>query len=131
MFKCKICWVAMTLLVLSGCGNTMAGAEKDTRAGGENTAQGAKQASDRAMDTAGNLSAAATLTPKIKLAIAADSQLNDPRNSINVDSTATLVSLDGFVATSSLKDLAGEIAMKALADAGAKQTFENNLVVKP
>lgn len=81
----------------------------------------------KAVDTA---TAATVLTPRLKSAITADKELNDPRNLINVDSNDTAVTLDGHVSSGLLRTKAEEIVKAEMSKAGANQRVINNLEVK-
>ncbi len=116
--------------------NTAAAAKE----AGAKTAEAAKNTADRvgsATDKAvGDMAAATkngadalTLTPKVKAAIIADTELNNTANKINVDSGDNKVVLNGNVTTEALKQKAGQIAEKAVKDAGATNTVTNNLTV--
>ena len=116
---------------LFGCGNTANGIEKDAEANGEKASKSIENASNSTAEATKDASAAAILTPKIKLAITAETLLNDSKNEINVDSTEEKVMLEGHVSSEKLKELAGSIAMKVLKDSNAKQTVDNQLKVMP
>ncbi len=98
---------------------------------GQKAAEGTQNAAQGAATTASNLEAAALLTPKVKLAISADKQLNDPANVINVNSTEMTVTLVGHVTSAILKEQAGAIATKILIENNAKQSLDNQLEIKP
>lgn len=102
----------------------------DTEAKAEDAsmkAKGAMEGLGKAVDTA---TAATVLTPRLKSAITADKDLNDPRNLINVDSNDTTVTLDGHVYSGILRTKAEEIVRAEMSKAGAKQKIVNNLDVR-
>ena len=107
---------------------------------GAKTADAAQKTADRvgsaAQKATGDIAAATkngadalTLTPKVKAAIIADTELNNTANKINVESGDNKVVLNGNVTTDALKKKAGQIAEKAVKDAGASNTVTNNLTV--
>ncbi|MEQ1823833.1 MAG: BON domain-containing protein [Fimbriimonadaceae bacterium] len=98
---------------------------------GQKAAENTQNAAEGASTTASNLEAAAMLTPKVKLAISADKQLNDPTNMINVNSSEEMVTLEGHVTSAILKEQAGSIASKVLTENNAKQSLDNKLEIKP
>ena len=114
-----------------GCQNTAEGVAEDSQNAGKAIETGAKEAADATKDAAKDASAALSLTPKVKNAIVADAQLNDPKNNIDVDSKDNVVHLKGHVTSSALKTKAGEIAQKVLNDANATDKLSNELVVQP
>ena len=105
--------------------------KKDTESNNEKAAASTKEMTDNASTNVQDTTAATILTPKIKLALAADVLLNDSKNLIDVSSTAVLVKLDGHVSSQTLKDLAEKIATKVMKYSASKQTLENHLVVQP
>jgi osmotically-inducible protein OsmY len=126
----------------SGCRNTADGVKEDAsnnaasmKEAGDKAAESTKNAGDRmasATEKASkNTADALTLTPKIKKAITDDALLNNTANLINVESGDDSVTLKGYVKTQAMKKLAGEIAQKAITDAGAKNTLVNELMIKP
>lgn len=132
---------AIIALASIGCSKTAEGLKEDARAdsinasktikdGLDNGANMAKNAAVEAKEATKNLSAAATLTPRIKNAINADSRLNDDKNSIDVDSTKEKVTLSGHVSRQSLKALVGQIAKEEMTKAKADQKLINNLVIE-
>ncbi len=127
---------------LSGCKNTAEGIKEDSAQNAESakeTGEKASAATQRATDRLGsatekmgkNAGSALTLTPKIKKAITDNKTLNNTANLIDVESGDNEVRLTGHVLTEKMKSLAGEIAEKAIADAGAKNELLNELKVKP
>lgn len=102
----------------------------ETEAKAEDASMKAREAMEgvgKAVDTA---AAATVLTPRLKSAITANKELNDPRNLINVDSNDTTVTLDGWVHAGILRTKAEEIVKAELSKAGAKQKIVNNLEVR-
>lgn len=99
----------------------------------ENTAQNAGQAVENTAQGAANetqdAAAAVILTPKVKNAIIADAALNDPKNTINVDTENQIVYLKGTVASEQLKQRAQAVAQKVLTDSKSSATLENQLTV--
>jgi predicted small secreted protein len=114
-----------------GCQNTAEGVAEDTQTAGKAIETGAREAADATKDAAKDTSAALTLTPKVKNAIVADTQLNDPKNEIDVDSKDNVVHLKGHVTSAALKTKAGEIAQRVLTDAHATDKLSNELEVRP
>ena len=114
-----------------GCGNTAEGVKQDTEINREKAAEQTQDIGKAADEAGKDLGAASMLTPKVKLAISADSRLNDAKNLINVDSTNERVMLEGHVTSQALKTLAGEITAKVLKDNNAHQPVENKLEIKP
>ncbi len=98
-----------------------------------NAAVATKEAADKAAvatEKAGkNTSDALTLTPKVKLAIINDSELNNVKNLVNVNSGNNQVRLDGHVLTNEMKKRAGMIAQKTVKEANSPDMVENNLKV--
>jgi osmotically-inducible protein OsmY len=117
--------------ILYGCSNTADGMKEDTEANAESTAKAAQDAGKGMSESGQAVEAATLLTPKIKLAIAADTLLNDSKNLIDVTSTKDMVTLEGHVTGNDLKVLAGKIAQKVLTENNASQPLENKLEVKP
>lgn len=114
----KLCLALVAAFaVLAGCSNTAEGVAEDT-----------KNNVDRASETMEEGGAAA-LTPRIKSAIVADSELNDEKNQIDVDTTEEKVELKGHVATQELRTKAEQIARDVMKDAEAKQELVNSLEV--
>ncbi|MBC7527205.1 MAG: BON domain-containing protein [Chthonomonadaceae bacterium] len=136
---------------LVGCGNTADGAAKDaseaadatvktTKKAGDAVAKGAVEAGktvDEATkgtqevvkEGAKNTSAALTLTPKVKAAILADTELSATGNSIDVDSAENIVHLKGTVTSAALKKKAETVAKKVLTDLNATDKVSNELMV--
>ena len=119
------------LLILAGCQNTSEGLKKDAEINSENAAQEAQKMSKDANELGKDLSAAAALTPKITIAFTADKDLNDPKNSLNVDSNDEKVILKGHVTSATLKVRAEEIAAKVLKENNAHQSLENQIEIQP
>lgn len=119
------------LLILAGCQNTSDGLKKDAEINSENAAQEAQKMSKDANELGKDLSAATALTPKITLAFTADKELNDPKNSLNVDSNDEKVTLKGHVTSAMLKARAEELAAKVLKENNAHQKLENQIEIQP
>lgn len=129
-----------TALGFAGCHNTAEGAGQDAvkdthelsaatqRAVNSSDKMGQRAGADIKSD-ARNFSAATTLTPKVKLAITSDKELNDRRNVINVDSESSVVHVKGHVYDQAMKARAGQIAHRALNQAHATDTLSNELTV--
>jgi osmotically-inducible protein OsmY len=130
-------WIELSALALVigfgaiGCQNTAEGVEQDASQIGQKTAETVDKAGDAAREGAKDASAAIALTPKVKNAIVADTQLNDPSNVIDVDSADNIVHLKGHVTSEALKQKAGEIAQRVLDEAKATDKLSNELVVQP
>ncbi len=148
---------AAALLLFSmgvvGCSNTAEGAKEDTAkdtqavgAAADRAANAVNNAADRAAsatqkaaanvadatkDTAKNTAEATEITPKVKLAITNDKQLNDTRNLINVDSKDGVVHLKGHVISDAEKQHAEQVATQTLKEANSTDTVSNELTVKP
>lgn len=105
--------------------------KKDNEQNKENTSSTLENAKDGMKDAGAAMGAATMLTPKVKLAITSNELLNDPANLIDIESTPDVVSLTGHVTTPQLKELATELAAKAIKDDGQTQKVENKLEVKP
>jgi len=114
-----------------GCQNTAEGVAEDSQKAGKVIETGAKEAADATKDAAKDASAALALTPKVKNAIIADTQMADPKNDIDVDSADNIVHLKGHVTSAALKTKAGEIAQRVLNEAKATDKLSNELVVQP
>ncbi|WP_395144545.1 hypothetical protein [Armatimonas sp.] len=126
----------------SGCKNTAEGIKEDTAQNAESAKESGEKASvatQKATERLGsatekmgkNTGDALTLTPRIKLAITDDKTLNNTANLIDVESGDNEVRLTGHVLTEAMKSLAGTIAQKTIAQAGAKNLLVNELKVKP
>ena len=123
--------IASILLgLLIGCGNTAEGMKKDNEIARQDVASGASNMMDDASNSSPQMGIAAILTPKIKLAISGDKTLNADGNSINVNSTAEKVTLEGHVTSEAMKTLAGEIALQTLKANDANQPVDNQLIVQ-
>ncbi len=84
---------------------------------------------DATKDAGKNATGALEVTPKVKLAIVADKDLNDTHNKINVNTKDGVVHLVGTVANGSMKKKATAVATKALKDLNATDTVSNELTV--
>jgi osmotically-inducible protein OsmY len=114
-----------------GCQKTAEGVEEDASKIGQEASQVAQKTGEAVKEGAKDASAALALTPKVKNAITADAALNDTRNLIDVDSADNVVHLKGHVISQALKDKAGAIAKKVIAESKATDTVSNELVVQP
>jgi osmotically-inducible protein OsmY len=120
--------IALMSFGLFGCNDTAAGMAEDTKENAAVVEKGAENMAEDVGEVAENASAS-TLTPRIKSALVANPITNDPKVSINVESTADMVTLNGHVTTQKQKDEAGEITKQILKEVGATQKFENKLEV--
>jgi len=93
------------------------------------TNKAADAAKDATKDAGKTITAATEVTPKVKLAIVADKDLNDTHNLINVDTKDGTVHLTGHVANNAMKKKAGMIAEKTLKDLNATDKVSNELTV--
>jgi osmotically-inducible protein OsmY len=93
------------------------------------TEKAAASASQAAKETGSNVEDATTLTPKVKLAITSDSELNNTKNLINVDTANDVVHLKGHVMTNRMKQRAGTIAEKTVKASHSSDTVSNELKV--
>lgn len=112
-----------------GCSNTAEGVKEDASNAGQKVSEAGEKAADATKDAAKNTGEALGVTPKVKTAITADSQLNDTRNLIDVDSKDNVVHLKGHVVNNDMKKHAGEVAQKAMTDAGITDKLSNELTV--
>ena len=103
----------------ANAGKAVAGAADNVGAGAMGAMKDGAKALSGSLDTA-----------KVKAAIVADSTLNDPKNDINVDTTATAVMLKGHVVNNAMKMKAGDIAAKAVKESGSNLPLKNMLLVK-
>lgn len=131
----------MLLSVASGCPNTAEGMAQDGKVAaaasseasekmGEKTAQAARDSNRSAGKMGRNAVAALEVTPRVKTALTADTGLNDAKNHIDVDSMDGVVHLKGYVSSAALKRKAGEIAEKAIRDAGGTDKVSNELTIQ-
>ena len=97
---------------------------------GDATKKVADATTTAAKDAGKTATAVTEVTPKVKLAIVADKELNDTRNLINVNTKDGVVHLVGHVASDHLKNKAGALAGKTLKDMNATDTVSNELTVK-
>ncbi|MCW3096041.1 MAG: hypothetical protein JWL77_1659 [Chthonomonadaceae bacterium] len=104
-----------------------------TKKAADATADASKKVADATTDAAKDagktVTAATEVTPKVKLAIVADKDLNDTHNLINVDTKDGVVHLTGHVANNEMKKKAGMIASKTLKDMNATDKVSNELTV--
>ena len=82
-----------------------------------------------AHDAGQTVTAATEVTPKVKLAIVADKDLNDSHNKINVNTADGTVHITGNVANNAMKKKATMIAEKTLKDMNATDKVSNELTV--
>jgi osmotically-inducible protein OsmY len=126
---------------IAGCQNTAEGAKEDaakdttavsTAAGNaaDATKNAAVNAADATKDAAATAGDKLSMTPKVKTAILANAKLNDPKNSINVDTGTGVVYLKGHVVSNDDKKLATDIAEKTIKDAGGTDKVMNQLTVE-
>ena len=94
----RVTIAALAVGALSGCPNTTDGISKDSKVAAENTAEATEKAGENAAKSAmkagaaakelgHNVTAALEVTPRVKTALTADSELNDAKNHIDVDSS--------------------------------------------
>lgn len=106
-----------------------------TKKAADATGAAAKTAVDAtttaAKDAGKTVTAATEVTPKVKLAIVADKDLNNPANHININTKDGICHITGHVTSNSLKAKAGTIVTKALADLNATDKASNELTVSP
>ena len=74
---------------------------------------------------------ALNITPRVKGAIIADSQLNNPRNHINVNTKDYVLHLKGHVYSAALKSRAGRIAARKLSKMHKNYKISNELAISP
>jgi osmotically-inducible protein OsmY len=72
---------------------------------------------------------ALSITPRVKGAIIADSQLNDRRNHINVDTKDYVLHLKGHVYSQAIKSRAGRIAARKLKEMHKNYRVSNELSI--
>ncbi len=123
--------LSLCLYATTGCNDTAKGVEKDSKEAGAAVEEGAAVAGENIKEGAGDIGAAATLTPMIKSAIVANPILNDNGNMIDVDSTDNGVRLKGTVVSEEVKKMAEQMAAKIMAENKSDQKLINELVVKP
>ena len=144
---------ALGMFLAAGCQNTAEGVkddaakntaavEKSAEVAGEKAAQAVETAGEKTAQAAANagktmanagqdVTGALQVTPMVKTAIAADTDLNDAKNKIDVDSKDGIVHLKGHVTTNELKKRAGEIAEKTIKDNKGTDKVMNQLLVQP
>lgn len=121
---------SLAVFAIVGCENTAQGIQRDSAEIGHRAADVAVKTSEDLKAGVENVTAAVTLTHRIKVAILANPNLNDIGNLIDVDSTRDKVILSGHVKSQSAKDEAESIARKVLADENATQSLVNNLTIQ-
>lgn len=141
------------MAMLSGCPNTAEGVAEDSAKAGEAISQTAEKTGEAASDAAQragqtmaktaddatksaavggkNIAGALQVTPLVKTAISADTELNDPKNKIDVDSKDGVVHLKGHVTSNSLKAKATKIAEERIKENNGTDKVINQLLVKP
>jgi len=135
-----IALLAFASLGLIGCNDTAAGMAEDskentqavadsTKEAAENVQEGAEKAADDVAEMGKGI-AASTLTTRIKSALIANPITNESNVKIDVESTAEMVTLNGYVVTQKQKDEAEQIAKEIIRETGATQKFVNKLEVK-
>jgi len=120
------CCLAGAGFGIIGCQNTAEGVKQDAA----NTGAAVQTGAEKMGEAAKNAGEAATVTPKVKSAITADSKLNDPKNLIDVDTKEGTVYLKGHVINNEEKKLAGDIAAKAVKENGSNEKIMNQLTVE-
>ena len=104
-----------------------------TKKAGDAAVVATKNAADAttaaAKDAGKTATGALEVTPKVKLAILADKDLNDPKNHINIDTKDGIVHITGSVQNNADKKKAGMIADKTLKDMNATDKVSNELTV--
>ncbi len=98
---------------------------------GQAAAQATKEAGAAAKDAGKEVSGALQVTPLVKTALAADPDINDPKNKIDVDTADGVVHLKGHVINNTLKARATEIAQKTLKERQRTDKVVNQLLVQP
>ncbi len=121
--------IAIMSLGLFACNDTAAGMAEDTKENAEVVEKKSEEMAEDVGEAAEN-AVASTLSTRIKAALVANPITNDPAVSINVNSTADVVTLEGHVATEKQKSEAAEIANQILKETDAKQKLDNKLEVK-
>ncbi|MGC4042818.1 MAG: BON domain-containing protein [Armatimonas sp.] len=106
-------------------------AAKTASDAGQAAAQATQKMGDAAAGAGKEIAGGGVVTPQVKLAIAADSDLNDPKNKIDVDTADGVVHLKGHVINNALKKKAGEIAEKSIKDSKRTDKVVNQLLVQP
>lgn len=130
----------LACLPLTGCGNTLKGAQQDTANDAQKTADAANQAAastaaaarkagQAVKDVPQDVDSAAAVTPEVKTAIIRDPVLNDPRNSINVNSHDHVTHLTGHVLSADMKTRAAEDAQTVLTKRHPNYKVSNELTV--
>lgn len=125
---------------LFGCSHTEAGLEQDARQNApvvqkaaDNAEAAAKRAAmnveDASKKAAKSSDEALEVTPKVKMAIISDKELNNSRNTVNVDTEDNVVHLRGTVYSQHLKNKAGKIANETLAQMNSSDRVSNELKV--
>lgn len=137
---CTVLAAAVLAAALSGCGNTLKGAQQDTATDTQKATVATDQAAAKtgaAVRKAGaevanapkDVGEAAVITPDVKLAIVRDPVLNDTKNLINASTANGVVQLTGHVQSAAMKQRATEDAQAAVAKHHGTYTISNELVV--
>ncbi|MBB6053250.1 BON domain-containing protein [Armatimonas rosea] len=132
----------LTLGMVSGCKNTGEGMSKDTEIAkqsasaetekaGENAAKMANSAGEIAKGAGQNVTGALEVTPLIKTAITADTELNDAKNKIDIDTKDGIVHIKGHVSSNALKAKATKIATEKIKENQGTDKVMNQLLVQP
>jgi osmotically-inducible protein OsmY len=122
----------------AGCNNTAKGVNEDATIDSQKLQQAAtkaetspdvKNAEITIKHDAHNVTAALTVTPKIKTAFYKDKILNDSRNTIHVDTANNMVHLTGTVYSANVRLHATNIAATTLKQMNATEKIKNDLTV--
>ena len=144
---------ALSTAALTGCQNTAEGVAEDSQNAAQKTAEVAKEAGEataQAAEKTGEVAAQAVnsatkdakevgkdiagalqVTPLVKTALAADTEINDPKNKIDVDSKDGMVYLKGHVTSNTLKAKATKIAQDRIKENKGTDKVVNQLLVQP
>lgn len=132
----------LSLGMVTGCQNTSEGMSKDaeiakqtasaeTEKAGENAAKMANSAGEIAKGAGQNVTGALEVTPLIKTAITADTELNDAKNKIDIDTKDGVVHIKGHVSSNALKAKATKIATEKIKENQGTDKVMNHLLVQP
>jgi osmotically-inducible protein OsmY len=139
--------------VATGCQNTAEGMKEDSQVAGQKAAESAEKTSEavsKSSEAAGekmakmadnasksakelgqDLTGAFQVTPIVKTALAADTELNDAKNKIDVDSKDGIVHLKGHVTSNALKQKATRIAQERIKENHGIDKVMNHLLIQP
>lgn len=131
-----------SLGLMSGCKNTAEGVAEDSANAqkvaaesaektGEKMSQAAENATKSTEKMGQDVAGALQVTPLVKTAITADTELNDAKNTIDVDSKDGMVYLKGHVTSNALKAKATKIAQERIKENNGTDKVVNQLLVKP